>query len=88
MKYLARGFLFSVLSIPFLADFKPVGAQEDSDFELPEPQLEVPVDIDGDGDSTLGDLYFFNWWLHEGGRLEDALGSAEVSGRGGGGGEH
>jgi hypothetical protein len=60
MKCLAAAFLLFALSIPILADFKPVWAQEDSGFELPEPQLEVPVDIDGDGESTLGDLYFFN----------------------------
>lgn len=48
--------------------------------QLPDPGIEAPVDVDGDGESTFGDQYFFNWWLHEGGSLADALESAELKG--------
>jgi Tol biopolymer transport system component len=78
----ARGLCLSVclsvcLSIVTSEPARGEGALEPP--RLPGPALDVPVDTDGDGLSSFGDRWFFNWWLSQGGSLEKALLSAQVS---------
>ncbi|MBI4604249.1 MAG: hypothetical protein HY721_20000, partial [Planctomycetes bacterium] len=59
-------------------DESAVGATDPP--KLPGPGYDLPVDVDGDGASTWGDKYFFNWWLEQGGSLEEAFAQAKLVG--------
>jgi Tol biopolymer transport system component len=80
MKLTVTDPFWSLACTCFLAISSPATAQDEGD--LPGPQLNVPVEIDGDGESTIGDVYLFNWWLANGGSVEEALLNAEVTGQG------